>query len=137
VSEAAGRLFLYVEDDPLSRQVMSLMVDSALPGVELALFEGGQDFLPRLRALAHKPDIILLDVHLKPIDGFELLAQIRADVDYQGARVIALTASVMNEEIAQLRQSGFDGAISKPISVTTFPGLIERILGGETVWHVV
>jgi CheY-like chemotaxis protein len=136
VSEGTGRLFLYVEDDALSRQVMQLMVDSALPGVKLVMFDDSREFIPRLRALERHPDIILLDVHLKPIDGFALLAMLRGEAEYRDACVIALTASVMNEEIAQLRTSGFDGAIGKPISVTTFPALVGRILSGEKVWHV-
>ncbi len=51
-------------------------------------------------------------------------------------QIIALTASVMNEEVAQLRQSGFNGAIAKPLSFSTFPALMERIANGETVWHI-
>jgi two-component system cell cycle response regulator DivK len=136
VSQATGRLFLYVEDDALSRQVMQLMVDSALLDVRLVMFEDSRDFIPRLRALERQPDIILMDVHLKPVDGFALLALLRDDAAYRDACVIALTASVMNEEIEQLRTSGFDGAIGKPISVTTFPDLVRRILAGEKVWHV-
>ena len=61
---------------------------------------------------------------------------LRADPNYSGAIVIALTASVMNEEIELLQQSGFDGAIGKPIDVDVFPDLIQRILDGEKVWHV-
>jgi CheY-like chemotaxis protein len=65
-----------------------------------------------------------------------MLALIKAETDYAETKVIALTASVMNEEITKLRTSGFDGAISKPISIQTFPNLLEQVLNGETVWHV-
>ena len=136
MSGPASKLVLYVEDDPLSRQVMELMVEGALRDVKLVTFDDSADFLARLRALKPRPALILMDVHLKPVDGFELLAQLRADEAYRDLKVIALTASVMNEEIVQLHTSGFDGAIAKPISVTTFPSLIERILAGEKVWHI-
>ncbi len=136
MSDPTKRLLVYVEDDPLSRQVMELMVDGALKNIRLVTFDDSANFLARLRALEPRPALILMDVHMQPVDGFELLAALRADEEFRDLDVIALTASVMNEEIAQLRSSGFNGAIAKPISVTTFPGLIERILAGETIWHI-
>jgi CheY-like chemotaxis protein len=128
--------FLYVEDDPLSREVMQMIMDSAMGVASLSIFEDSVDFMSRLKALNAYPDVIMLDVHVEPISGLDLLQMLRADPEYHTARVIALTASVMNEEVETLRASGFDGAISKPISVTTFPGLMERIVAGEAVWHV-
>ena len=133
----SGRVYLYVEDDPLSRQVMELMAGSVLGDVRLIVFENTENFMDRLAALDTIPDLILLDVHIRPVDGFEVLATLRLDERYAHVPVIALTASVMAEEIAHLHIGGFDGAIGKPISVSTFPGLIQRILAGEAVWHVV
>ena len=131
-----SKVYLYVEDDPLSRQVMELMAGSVLGDIRLVTFESTEDFMERLRALETVPDLILLDVHIRPVDGFEVLATLRLDERYAHVPVVALTASVMSEEIARLHMGGFDGAIAKPISVSTFPGLIQRILEGEAVWHI-
>jgi CheY-like chemotaxis protein len=128
--------FLYVEDDPLSREVMQLLMENVLGVGHLAMFEDSTNFMARLRDLPRRPDIILLDVHVQPHDGFEMLHMLRLDPAYQQMQVIALTASVMNEEVRQLRDSGFNGTIAKPLSVTTFPGLIEQIIRGEEVWHI-
>jgi CheY-like chemotaxis protein len=65
-----------------------------------------------------------------------MLAMLRADPQYRDAKVIALTASVMSEEVEQLRNSRFDGAIGKPLRASTFPDLLARILNGEAVWSV-
>jgi CheY-like chemotaxis protein len=127
---------LYVEDDPLSRQVMQLIAETVMRVRNLVIFENTHDVIPRIHALARRPDIILLDVHVSPANGFDVLKLVRAQPEFSATRVVALTASVMNEEIQQLRACGFDGAISKPLSVTTLPGLIERALNGENVWHV-
>lgn len=132
----ADKYFLYVEDDPLSREVMQMIMGNGIGVTKLSIFEDSKDFMPRLKALNAHPDIILLDVHLKPLNGMDMLKMLRADPEYHTTKVIALTASVMNEEIEQLRASGFDGGIAKPLSVTTFPGLLERITAGETVWHI-
>lgn len=132
-----GYAFLYVEDDPLSRQVMQLLMVDAMNIQQLTIFQDSTGFMDRLRALPTKPDIILLDIHMKPLDGFALLQLLRADQDYRHIRVIALTASVMNEEVERLKRSGFDGAIAKPLSIRTFPVLLERIVNGESVWHII
>ncbi len=129
--------FLYVEDDPLSREVMQMIMENAMGVQHLTIFEDSSHFMARLYALDPRPDLLLLDIHMQPHDGFTLLEMIRADATFSAAKVVALTASVMNEEVAKLRQSGFDGAIGKPLSVATFPDLVSRILDGETVWHIV
>src|SRR5690242_21427523 len=48
-------------------------------------------------------------------NGFQMLQMVREDSVYCDTKVVALTASVMNEEVERLRKSGFDGAIGKPI----------------------
>lgn len=132
----ADKHFLYVEDDPLSRTVMEMIMGNGMGVTHLNIFEDSTDFMSRLKALATRPDIILLDVHIKPFSGLEMLQMLRTDPEYHTVKIVALTASVMNEEVEQLRTSGFDGGIAKPLSVTTFPGLIERIIAGEAVWYV-
>jgi len=127
---------LYVEDDPRSRQVMELIMTRAMKVQNLFIFEESSDFMSRVKALPQQPDVILLDIHVSPHDGFAMLNMVRADVELKKTKVIALTASVMNEEVEALRAQGFDGAISKPLSVSLFPGLIERIVAGESVWHI-
>jgi DNA-binding NarL/FixJ family response regulator len=49
--------------------------------------------------------------------------------------VVALTASVMYEEVRRLRDAGFDGVIAKPINFDTFPAALDRILSGGQVWN--
>lgn len=128
--------FLYVEDDPLSRQVMQMIIESAMGIKTLTIFEDSQNFLQRAKSLPASPDVILLDIQVRPHDGFEMLEMLRNDPELRAARVIALTASVMNEEIEKLRASGFDGTIGKPVSVRTFPELLARVVHGEAVWNV-
>ena len=131
-----NHFFLYVEDDESSRTVMELMMHKVLKTKNYMFFSETTNFIERIKQLPVQPTIILLDIHMKPKDGFALLDMLRADKDYERSKIIALTASVMNEEIQQLRRRGFDGAIGKPIKLTTFPYLIERIISGESIWSV-
>jgi two-component system cell cycle response regulator DivK len=129
-------VFLYIENDELSREVMKTLLTRGLGYRDLTMFETSARFEQRLEGLTQKPDIIFLDIHMEPIDGFEMLRLIRRNKDYYDTPVIALTASVMNEEIRRLREAGFDGAIGKPINYDTFPRLLDRILNGEQIWNV-
>lgn len=128
--------FLYVEDDALSREIMQMIMQMAMGIEHPVIFADSTSFMARVEALSPTPDIFLLDIHVAPHDGFAMLKMLRADSRFATARIVALTASVMNEEVDELRQAGFDGAIAKPLSVQTFPGLLERIIAGEAIWHI-
>ncbi|GAB1421319.1 hypothetical protein MASR2M15_14760 [Anaerolineales bacterium] len=127
--------YLYVEDDPLSRDVMELMMRNVIGAKRITILESSDHFVTRLNELDYQPDLILLDIHVKPLDGFQMLEILRKHETYHRSKIIALTASVMSDEIEQLRISGFDGAISKPLSVQSFPHLLEKIIHGESVWY--
>lgn len=128
--------YLYVEDDQLSQEVMQLIMVQSMGVNKLTVFADSSDFMNRLMALDQKPQIILLDIHIRPLDGFEMLRLLRAHPAFSGVKIVALTASVMNEEVERLRHSGFDGAVAKPLSVQTFPALMQRVIEGEAVWHI-
>jgi len=127
---------LYIEDDESNRTVMKLLMERAINSKRYEIFSDSSDFLSKLRALPVVPEIILLDIHISPHNGFEMLRMIRSEAPYSKAKVIAITASVMNEEIQRLRESGFDGAIGKPLNLSTFPSLLQVIADGGTVWSV-
>ncbi|MBX3061850.1 MAG: response regulator [Anaerolineae bacterium] len=127
---------LYVEDEVRSRKVMRLLAnDLGLP--QVMILEDSSDFLARMQALEHKPDVIFLDIHVRPYTGFEMLKMLRESALFPGVPVVAMTASVMNEEVAQLRTAGFDGCIAKPIDVDNFPDTLNRIMNGETIWRII
>ncbi len=128
--------YLYIEDDPLSREIVQLLMGTVLGVERLTMYEDTHDLPRRLLTLATLPDVILLDIHIAPFDGFETLSLLRDDDRFRALKVIAITASVMNEEIERLKQHGFNGAIAKPLDMDIFPNLLARILDGEQVWYI-
>ncbi len=127
---------LYVEDDPYSRRLMSMLLKGRMKLPNVTILEDSANFLEHVQALDPRPDIILLDIHMKPYNGFEMIAMLRQLDWVNGTPVVALTASVMNEEVQQLRGAGFNGCLAKPIDIDTFPETLNRLLGGEPVWRI-
>lgn len=128
-------VLLYVEDEARSRRVMQMMAAS-LNINTLMIFEDSSDFEARVASLEPRPDVIFLDIHVLPVDGFGLLKLLRSMPQYQKTPIVAMTASVMSEEVHRLRTAGFDGCIAKPIDIDTFPDSLRRICAGEQVWRI-
>lgn len=127
---------LYVEDELENREIMRLLIEEVMGLSGLTIFENSENFIERLELLAPQPDVILLDIHVPPHDGFEMLKMLREHASFRGIPVAALTASVMNEEVVKLKHSGFDGVIAKPLDMDSFPDMLDRIIKGENIWHI-
>jgi CheY-like chemotaxis protein len=89
-----------------------------------------------LNQLTTVPSVIFLDVHIKPLDGYAMLKSIREQSRFVNTKVVALTASVMSNEVDYLRKAGFDSLVAKPVNPVSFPTLVNAILSGETVWNI-
>lgn len=128
---------LYIEDDRLSREIVERLVRKSLKIGHLHVMDMTENYLDRVKALHPRPQVILLDIHMHPYSGFDVLRQLRAEPGFASARIVALTASVTNRDLQVLREHGFDAAIAKPVRITTFPQLLQRIINGENIWTVV
>ncbi len=79
-------------------------------------------------ALAHRPHLILLDVNMPGMDGYEVLAVLRRDPVTHRIPVIAITANALAGDIERGRAAGFRDDITKPIDVTAFLRVVEEAL---------
>ena len=129
-------VLVYVEDDENSIFVMKMVVERVMKLPTLYVLQSRADFVQQVRGLGVVPDVFMLDIQMKPYDGVELLSMLRKDPQFKCSKVIALTASVTNEEVSLLKSGGFDGAIAKPLNIEVFPNLIARIINGEQVWYI-
>jgi len=78
---------------------------------------------------SNTPDLVLLDIQLPGRDGYELLKELK-QLPERSWKVVALTAHALPEDRARANAAGFDGYITKPIDVRTFPAEVARYLGG-------
>ena len=81
-------------------------------------------------ALAHRPDLVLMDIQLPGIDGFEAFRRIRSHPDTLAIPVVAFTASVMSSDRHRITDAGFDGFIGKPINLKEFLETVRKTLEG-------
>lgn len=116
---------------------MKMLLNKRMDLQHVTIFEDSYNFLEHVEDLEPRPDIIFLDIHVPPLDGFEMLAMLRGLEWTRQVPIVALTASVMNEEISRLRTAGFNGCLAKPLNLSAFPDMLNRILGGEVIWSIV
>jgi two-component system cell cycle response regulator DivK len=100
-----------------------------LKGHEVTALPSGDGLLEVLDQA--RPDLVLMDIQLPGKDGFALLAEIR-DSSWSALKVVGLSAHAASSDAARARAAGFDGYITKPIDIRTFPDVVERALAGET-----
>jgi CheY-like chemotaxis protein len=82
-------------------------------------------------ALGSPPDLILMDLHMPVMDGYEALAAIRGSDEAGACPILALTAFGEVGEREKAVAAGFDGFFSKPITPETFMDQLEAFLDGE------
>lgn len=128
--------FLYLEDDSASREIMEVLLKDIMGFTKFAVFEDSSNFVERLQTLSEIPDVIFLDIHMKPYDGHKLFQMLRKSEEFRKTTLVAVTASVMSNEVDRLRETGFRHLISKPINPLTFPEKVTEILSGKEVWDV-
>jgi signal transduction histidine kinase/CheY-like chemotaxis protein len=111
---------LIIEDNTDTRDVLKLMLEVEGAIVETA--EGGEEGL-RVAGRV-RPDIVLCDIGLPDIDGFEVARRIRARGDLAGTRLIALTGYGQAEDMRQAINAGFDAHLTKPVNLEQLLALL-------------
>jgi|SRR6267378_4637080 len=112
---------LVVEDDPDSLELMTYLFRS-LGHEALAAISG--DAALRVAATA-SPNLILCDLRLPDMDGFQLLSRLKADPALQSIPVVAVTAYAMPGDRERVMRAGFSGYVPKPIEPENFVRVAE------------
>ena len=115
---------LLVEDNEMNRDMLSRRLERRGYTVVCAL--DGQQGLEA--AAREKPDLILMDMSLPVMDGWEATRQLKANDETRGIPVIALTAHAMESDREQAMQAGCDDFDTKPIELPRLLGKINALL---------
>ncbi len=115
---------LVVEDDPTSLSLLTYLFSKAGYQVHTAADgPAGLEAAERLR-----PDLVVMDVQMPVMDGFELARRVRADDALAGTALVAVTAVAMVGDREKILRAGFDAYITKPIVPEEFVGQVEELL---------
>ena len=118
---------LLVEDNEMNRDMLSRRL--LRNGFEVVMaVDGGQAVA---MAASENPAIILMDMSLPVIDGWEATRQVKANPQTQKIPVIALTAHAMAEDEAKARAAGCDDFDTKPVDIQRLVGKINALLKGK------
>ncbi|MBM3836437.1 MAG: response regulator [Verrucomicrobia bacterium] len=115
---------LLVEDNEMNRDMLSRRLERRGHQVVLAL--DGQQGLDAARQ--QQPDVILMDMSLPVVDGWEATRQLKKDAATQAIPIIALTAHAMSSDEQKAREAGCDDFDTKPIELDRLLGKIQAQL---------
>lgn len=128
--EPEGRhRILYVEDNPANLILVQSIVRQHRPGYELLSASDGEQGLEM--ALENKPDLIILDISLPGLNGYEVLQALRQSEDTRRIPTIALSANAMPQDMEQGLAAGFSGYLTKPIDVHKLLETLDGLLGEQ------
>lgn len=108
---------LYVDDDPVN-QLLVREILALRPGIELHGAPDGQTGLAKARHI--RPALLLCDLNLPDLSGFEIVERLRREPEFETAVMIALSAGTGGDDESRARQSGFDDFWHKPIDIAHF-----------------
>jgi len=118
------KTILYIEDNPENRMLVRRVLE--VEGYQVIEADSGNTGLQKAETMA--PDLVLMDINLPEIDGYELTHRLRQMPRLAGVPVVAMTANVMKGDREKTLAAGCDGYIQKPIDVDQLPLQIARFL---------
>ena len=115
---------LVVEDNQDNREMVVKVLK--FNGYQVVEAVDGEEAIEK--AKAEDPDLILLDIFLPKMDGYEATRRLKGDTSLRNIPIIALTAHAMKGSMEQALAAGCDGYIPKPIDVRELPKQIQHFL---------
>ena len=119
-----GRRVLVVDDHSMSLELVTALLEQE--GNQVLAATSGEVGL-RLAA-AERPDLILMDLQLPGMTGYEAIRRLKADPVTAAIPVLALTGSAMRGDDLKVREAGADGYLTKPLDAGAFRETLRRIL---------
>jgi PAS domain S-box-containing protein len=115
-----GKNILLVDDNVDAARMLASLLE--LDGHRLHLVHHGDEAIPAAREL--HPDVVLLDIGLPGLNGYEVARRLRKEPWSATLQIIAITGYAMKDDLNKARQAGFDHHLTKPVNVDTLQGIL-------------
>ncbi|GLY38073.1 response regulator [Amycolatopsis sp. NBRC 101858] len=130
---AHGRLVLVVEDSAEDREAIQRALTRSHPELELEFAPDGDAAIARLTdAGRDRPALLLLDLNLPGRDGYQVLADLRANADLAALKIIVFTSSTTSADIERCYALGADSYVYKPVNFHLFRTVLQ---GAVDYWR--
>ncbi|MGE5184399.1 MAG: PAS domain S-box protein [Acidobacteriota bacterium] len=116
---------VYVEDNPSNIAFMQDLMEE-LPSVELITAPTAEIGLEVIRA--HKPDVVIMDINLPGMSGFEAVQKLREWPETKSIPVIGLSAAALLKDTKRAKEAGFHRYLTKPVKVDELTRVLEELL---------
>jgi CheY-like chemotaxis protein len=123
---AAGNRILICDDDPVILRL--LQVNLELEGYDVLLAQHGQQAIEV--ATAEKPDLIILDIMMPRLDGYQTAERLRSQDETRAIPIVFLSARAQQSDIDRGRTFGVQAYLTKPFDPSELLDVVERILDG-------
>ncbi|WP_431064556.1 PAS domain S-box protein [Methylotuvimicrobium sp.] len=124
-SRSRQQLVLYIEDNPSNIRLVSQILERQR---HIRLITAHTPELGIELARAHRPDLILLDINMPNLNGFQVLSIFQNDPIVKSAPVVAITANAMPRDIERGKAAGFADYLTKPLDIAQFNGILDGLL---------
>ena len=118
---------LLVEDNLINQQVARELLEQM--GVDVCVCENGRQALARIRA--RRPDLVLMDIQMPDMDGYETTAEIRKMAGMGALPIVAMTANAMAGDAERSLEAGMNGHIAKPVDPEVLHATLAAWLGPD------
>jgi CheY-like chemotaxis protein len=120
----AGESILVVDDNATNAKLILFLLKKR--GYDVRCAYSGEEALALIKEF--RPALVLLDIQMPGMDGFELSRRLKADPATRDIILVAVTAYAMKGDEQRVREAGCDGYLAKPIDTRTLPGVIDSFL---------
>lgn len=127
--DKSKKLIMIVDDNQMNRKILAYMLHKA--GYNIAVAESGSKCLELLKLQRY--DLILMDMQMPEMSGYQATKIIKADPFYQDIPVIALTANALVGDAEICRRAGCDGYLPKPVTSTNLYSTLDKIWAAEMI----
>ncbi len=128
ITDSNDILILYIEDNADNLALVERIVDK-IPCIKL--ISALRAKLGIKLAKTHQPNIVLMDINMPEMNGFQALKQLQSIDETSDIPVVAVSANAMEKDIEKANKAGFNGYITKPIEIQNFLSVISQTLGRQ------